>query len=238
MSADLVFPFIVLVLLGYAFAALANQVFGGRNYVYRAPRSEQSSIAQVRPKADSAQGGASSPVAKGPKLGQRSLSLRVPRAAVSESAAKGSVLPEECALRSQGVLRSEADLEQALVSDLSILRAFGYDLHLAEVRGKGTGRQFYCEEIKGFIDILCRDRVTGGYVVIELKKVRAGRDAFAQISAYMTWVEDHVARGMPVRGLVISAGSDAKFDACLRRAKDIQALHLNDVARALGCSVD
>src|SRR3546814_10376966 len=49
------------------------------------------------------------------------------------------------------------------------------------------GRQY--ETTVGPIDILARDKKTGGYVVIELKKGRAADKVFGQLSRYMGWVK-------------------------------------------------
>src|SRR3546814_2790014 len=59
------------------------------------------------------------------------------------------------------------------------------------------GRQY--ETTVGPIDILARDKKTGGYVVIELKKGRAAAKVFGPLSRYMGWVKKNLAGDAPVR---------------------------------------
>lgn len=111
----------------------------------------------------------------------------------------------------------EEEIEEALVSNFGLLKPFGYDLTLFrdDVSGK-TGRQLICVGNGGRIDLLCQERGKKGFVVIELKNVRAGQNTFGQISNYIVWVQDRIAGGKPVRGLVISKGVDPKFQTASR----------------------
>lgn len=77
-----------------------------------------------------------------------------------------------------------------------------------------VGRQY--ETTVGPIDILARDRKTGGYVVIELKKGRAADKVFGQLSRYMGWVKKNLARNAPVAGMIVGT----TIDANLRAARD------------------
>lgn len=55
----------------------------------------------------------------------------------------------------------------------------------------------------GTIDLLCKDR-NHRYVVVELKRPKArDREVVAQIAAYMGWVQENLASGQPVRGIII-----------------------------------
>jgi len=64
----------------------------------------------------------------------------------------------------------------------------------------------------GRIDILARD-AQGTTVVIELKAVRAGRDAVAQILAYMG---DLMEDGTPVSGLLVAPDFDPRAVSAAR----------------------
>lgn len=77
-----------------------------------------------------------------------------------------------------------------------------------------VGRQY--ETTVGPIDILARDRKTGGYVIIELKKGRAADKVFGQLSRYMGWVKKNLAAGAPVSGMIVGTTIDDK----LRAARD------------------
>lgn len=68
----------------------------------------------------------------------------------------------------------------------------------------------------GPIDLLGRDKITGQYVVIELKKGRSADKVFGQISRYMGWVRKNLANGDEVAGVIVGA----KIDDKLRAARD------------------
>ena len=66
------------------------------------------------------------------------------------------------------------------------------------------GRQIVCGTL-GRIDILARDRTTGDFVVIELKRDQTDDEVIGQLSRYMGWVVEHRATqaGVGVRGIVV-----------------------------------
>jgi hypothetical protein len=68
----------------------------------------------------------------------------------------------------------------------------------------------------GPIDLLARDKRTGDYVVIELKKGRSADRVFGQISRYMGWVRKNLAEGQQAHGIIVASRIDDK----LRAARD------------------
>ncbi len=50
----------------------------------------------------------------------------------------------------------------------------------------------------GFIDILSRNRNTGDFVVIELKRDRSDDEVVGQLSRYMGWIKKHRAEPIEV----------------------------------------
>ena len=64
-------------------------------------------------------------------------------------------------------------------------------------------RQVTCGDI-GNLDILARDRVSGDFVVIELKKDKPERQVVGQLSSYMGWIGEHRASGVGVRGIIVA----------------------------------
>ncbi len=66
------------------------------------------------------------------------------------------------------------------------------------------GRQVPCGTL-GRIDILARDRATGDFVVIELKRDQTDDETIGQLSRYMGWAEEHKAapQGVGVRGIIV-----------------------------------
>jgi hypothetical protein len=111
----------------------------------------------------------------------------------------------------------EEELEEALIHDLGRLRKLGFDLELCVSSIDGaSGRQLVCKGNGGRIDLLCYDRKKKQYVVIELKNVRASQNTFGQICNYVSWVQERIADGAPVIGLVISRGYDVRFQSSMK----------------------
>ena len=77
-------------------------------------------------------------------------------------------------------------------------------------------RQVACGEI-GELDILARDRTTGDFVVIELKKDKPERQVVGQLSSYMGWITEHraAAAGVGVRGVIIAHEITEKLRAAV-----------------------
>jgi hypothetical protein len=66
-------------------------------------------------------------------------------------------------------------------------------------------RQVECGTL-GTLDILAKDRSTGDYVVIELKRDQGDDEVVGQCSRYMGWVKKHRAdpAGVAVRGIIVA----------------------------------
>ena len=74
----------------------------------------------------------------------------------------------------------------------------------------------------GYIDLLCQDQ-QNNLVVVELKAGAAGDSAIGQISGYMSWVRDNLAKGSNVRGIIICMNPT---DRILAAAKIIPGLSI------------
>jgi hypothetical protein len=99
----------------------------------------------------------------------------------------------------------EEELENHLVTNLDLLKPFGYNLEL-------VGRQVICTGHGGRIDLLCKKRGSKrDYVVIELKNVQAGQNTLGQVMTYMGWVKDRIADATEPEGLVIARGFDTRY---------------------------
>jgi tetratricopeptide (TPR) repeat protein len=124
-----------------------------------------------------------------------------------------------------------------LATNLKILKNFGHDLELyVDPTSKLSGRQLICKGNGGRIDLLCCDRTQKRYVVIELKNVRAGQNTFGQISNYMGWVQNRIARNVPVIGIVISRGYDTRFESALKITDKISHINVEDLGFAIAPS--
>ncbi|OPY50739.1 MAG: lipoprotein NlpI [Methanosaeta sp. PtaU1.Bin112] len=132
----------------------------------------------------------------------------------------------------------EKELEDALVSNLGILKNFGYNLELYDdLITNQSGRQFICKGNGGRIDLLCYDQTKKRYVVIELKNVRASQNTFGQISNYMGWVQDRIAKSVPVKGLVISRGYDTRFESALKTTDKIGHINVEELGFSVAPSI-
>ncbi len=118
----------------------------------------------------------------------------------------------------------EEQIEEALKDNLDVLRP--------EWKLKFHAKQSHCDDW-GRMDLLCRDR--RGWVVIELKRVRATGPVVSQTASYMGWVAEHLASaGQLVRGLVISPGTDHPFDYALKAVPNLYHLDLGEITESLG----
>jgi hypothetical protein len=95
-------------------------------------------------------------------------------------------------------LSLERDLEDYLADHLDEVEP-GLKLYR---EGQITGRQVSTEV--GRIDLLAMDP-TGAFVVIEAKAGVADRTVLGQILPYMAWVEGNLAKGKPVRGMIVAS---------------------------------
>jgi len=85
-----------------------------------------------------------------------------------------------------------------------------------------SGRQYPTDNI-GYIDFLCKDRDTGSFVVVELKKGRTSDVVIGQTQRYMGWVKKHVeTQARPVMGLIIASDLDEKLRYALEVAPQIK----------------
>jgi hypothetical protein len=122
-------------------------------------------------------------------------------------------------------IMSEQDLEDRLAADPTQIP--GYDLELVGDGYLGTGRQVSAGG--GWIDLLGVDRSTGKHVVVELKAVRAGRNAVGQVMAYVGWVAENLSGGSPVEALVISDGVDTHFASAVKAIPNLRQIDISDL---------
>ena len=106
------------------------------------------------------------------------------------------------------MLLSEKVLEDTIEANFdAFAKSLGRSMEL-------VSRQY--DTTVGPIDLLAKDKKTGGYIVIELKKGRAADKVFGQLSRYMGWVRKNLAGKAPVSGMIVGTEMDEK----LRSARD------------------
>ena len=75
----------------------------------------------------------------------------------------------------------------------------------------------------GEIDILARDRSTGDWVVIELKKGHESDRVVGQLMRYMGWIRKHKAgAGEKVRGIIITGLPDDRIRYAVSASEGIE----------------
>lgn len=108
------------------------------------------------------------------------------------------------------MMLSEAKIEDYLEVNLDYLGdVTGLELEL-------VGRQYQTSVTR--IDLLTRDKKTGDYLVVELKKGRSADKVYGQCSRYMGWVRNNLAEpdGVKVHGAIVAREIDDK----LKSARD------------------
>lgn len=114
----------------------------------------------------------------------------------------------------------ESHLEEFLVENWE-KTSLGKRHSLLEEDGDMVGQQ-YTTNI-GKIDLLAREKKTGDWVVIELKKGRPASSVVGQLTTYMGWVKDNLARGEEeVRGVIIAGEADEKLKYAVRMIPNVE----------------
>jgi hypothetical protein len=114
----------------------------------------------------------------------------------------------------------EKHLEDFLVANFGTIFKGELELYVDPEGNKG-GQQYPIvgedgKEI-GRIDILAKERGTGSFVVIELKKGRESDTVVGQILRYMGWVKENLCdQGQPVQGLMICKDEDERLRYALK----------------------
>jgi hypothetical protein len=113
----------------------------------------------------------------------------------------------------------ESQLEDFLIENWDKTE-LGQKYSLIEEDGELVSQQFRTSI--GIIDILARDKESGQYVVIELKKGQTSDDTVGQLTRYMGWLEEHKSAGQPTKGIIIAGQYDERLYYALRKLKDVE----------------
>jgi hypothetical protein len=120
----------------------------------------------------------------------------------------------------QGLFYMEKQLEDFLIQNWPRTQlGKKYDLIIEE--GELISQQYKTDI--GSIDILAKDKDTGSYVVIELKKNQTSDDTIGQLTRYMGWIKKHK-NDDGVRGVIIVGQSDKKLAYALEMVPNTEIL--------------
>lgn len=112
----------------------------------------------------------------------------------------------------------ESQLEDFLIENWDRTE-LGKRYDLIEEEGELVSQQYRTGI--GTIDILAKDKKTGQYVVIELKKNQTSDDTVGQLTRYMGWLEVNKSGGQATRGVIIAGRYDERLYYALRKLKDV-----------------
>jgi len=74
----------------------------------------------------------------------------------------------------------------------------------------------------GIIDILAKDKITGQYVIIELKRDQSSDATVGQLTRYMGWIEENKSEGKLVKGVIIASKYDQKLYYAIKKVPDVE----------------
>jgi hypothetical protein len=123
----------------------------------------------------------------------------------------------EGSIISSGLFYMEQQLEDFIIENWEKTELGSkYDLIYEEGTLKS---QQYMTDI-GRIDILAKDKKSGNFVVIELKKNQSSDDTVGQILRYMGWISEKK-NDNGVKGIIVAGKYDEKLYYAMRNMKDI-----------------
>lgn len=127
-------------------------------------------------------------------------------------------LKDEKSSMSSGLFYMEQQLEDFILENWDETE-FGEKYDLIYEDGDLKSQQ-YMTDI-GRIDILAKDKKSGNFVVIELKRNQTSDDTVGQILRYMGWIEEKKG-DENVKGIIVAGKFDEKLYYAQKRAKDIE----------------
>jgi hypothetical protein len=119
---------------------------------------------------------------------------------------------------SQGIFYLEKQLEDFIIQNWDNTE-LGHKYDLIVEEGVLISQQYRTDI--GPMDILAKDKKTGSYVVIELKKNQTSDDTIGQVARYMGWVKDKL-NDDNVKGLIIAQAYDKKLEYALKMINNVE----------------
>ena len=116
-------------------------------------------------------------------------------------------IEDESSNLSKGVFHLEKILEDYMIENWEQI-PLGKKYDLIHKEGELISKQ-YATPV-GEIDLLVKDKSSGNYVVIELKKNKTSDKAVGQCLRYMGWVKDNLS-DKNVKGIIIAGGYDERL---------------------------
>jgi hypothetical protein len=127
-------------------------------------------------------------------------------------------IKKEDTVLSQGLFYMEKQLEDFIIYNWKNTE-IGKKFDLIIEDGEIVSQQYRTEI--GPIDILAKDKKTGDFIVIELKKNQTSDETVGQISRYMGWIKKNK-NNSSVKGIIIAAEFDKKLEYALGVVNNIE----------------
>ena len=125
---------------------------------------------------------------------------------------------KEDSLLSQGLFYMEKQLEDFIIHNWANTE-LGKKFELILEEGELISQQYRTDI--GIIDILAKDKETGSYVVIELKRNQSSDDTVGQLTRYMGWIK--ATKNDPnVKGIIIAGNFDKKLKYSMQMVPNIE----------------
>jgi hypothetical protein len=126
----------------------------------------------------------------------------------------------------------EEEIEDKVIENIKDLKRFGFKLALVEegkipeleISCQSIGRQCSC--VAGRMDLLCIDS-EGSFVVIEIKRDKAGEVHIAQLMRYMGYVKSKTDR--PVRGILLASGESKHAKYAREFANGVSIIDISEL---------
>ena len=115
---------------------------------------------------------------------------------------------DESSVISKGLFYMEQQLEDFIISNWDST-SLGEEYELIYEDGALISQQYVTPV--GRMDILAKDKKSGSYVVIELKRNQTSDDTIGQITRYMGWVKQELGDD-GVKGVIIAGRYDQRLD--------------------------
>lgn len=113
----------------------------------------------------------------------------------------------------------EKHLEDFLVANWEATE-LGKLYDLIEEDGDIVSQQFSTDI--GNIDLLVKEKESGNYVVIELKKGQTSDQTVGQLTRYMGWVKENKSKEKKVKGIIIAGSQDDRLRYAIQMVPDTE----------------
>lgn len=99
----------------------------------------------------------------------------------------------------------------------------GKEWSIYEKEGELVGVEYDTRHV-GQIDLLAHNDEKRKWLVVELKRNQSSDETVGQVLRYMGWVEENLAKGEPVEGLIVTRSADERLRLALKYTKNVGVL--------------